>query len=442
MNLRPNIYFLLMAVLTVGFVFSASDAQNKFKLKPGASAKLCLDCHPALTEKLKAKHIHTALKMGDCTECHNPHTSSHAQLLSETARKVCYQCHASMVPEKPMSVHQVVIDGNCVKCHDPHASNYKDHLLKEGNQLCAECHKGLMEGIAKVKFKHTPVDDSCLNCHDPHASSKSAHLLKERIPALCIECHNTDSPNFVRQHMNYPVAKADCSSCHNPHGSNTSGILFDNVHAPVASKRCSQCHEAPTSATPFKTRRESFEVCRGCHGSLVNDALNKNRIHWPVVDKVGCLHCHQPHAAMQKKLLNEDEPTLCWKCHSDTKRWQERLAGKENQEKATSKLKVERGAFTHQPIQEGNCSACHLPHASDNMFLIKQAPIVALCNTCHDWSKHTLHPMGERIVDPRNKNLRIDCMSCHRSHGTGYRYLITYPTVTDLCVQCHRQYKR
>ena len=47
----------------------------------------------------------------------------------------------------------------------------------------------------------------------------------------------------------------------------------------------------------------------------------------PVVDQVGCLHCHQPHAATQKKLLNEDVPTLCWKCHSDTKQWQERLAG-------------------------------------------------------------------------------------------------------------------
>jgi predicted CXXCH cytochrome family protein len=50
--------------------------------------------------------------------------------------------------------------------------------------------------------------------------------------------------------------------------------------------------------------------------------------------------------------------------------------------------------------------------------------------------------MGEKYADSRNKNLRMDCLSCHRAHGTGFRHMITFPTVTDLCVQCHKQFRR
>jgi len=76
------------------------------------------------------------------------------------------------------------------------------------------------------------------------------------------------------------------------------------------------------------------------------------------------------------------------------------------------------------------------------MFLLKGSSVIELCGTCHDWSKHTTHPMGPKVVDPRNRNRSLDCLSCHRAHGTGNRYLILLPTVTELCVQCHKQYKR
>jgi predicted CXXCH cytochrome family protein len=121
---------------------------------------------------------------------------------------------------------------------------------------------------------------------------------------------------------------------------------------------------------------------------------------------------------------------------------QVKLVEKEKRESAAPKGQVIKGALAHNPIVEGNCGACHAFHASDSVFLLKQASTVELCGTCHDWLKHSSHPMGEKFRDPRNKNLTMQCLSCHRSHGTGYRYLMTFPTVTDLCVQCHKQYKR
>jgi predicted CXXCH cytochrome family protein len=429
----------MILLLSISLVYAQ---QNKFKLKPEAKGKLCLSCHEDFKEKLKNQFIHTPVKSGECSECHNPHTAGHGKLLDEDANKICSKCHEGIVPKDPKSTHKVVMEGNCVKCHDPHASNNKFVLLKEGNALCVECHKNIGNAVTKAKFKHNPVEKGCMNCHAPHASAKAKHLLKDDMVALCLSCHKPDRPAFEKQHMNYPVAKSDCSSCHNAHGSDKAGILFENVHQPVANKACTQCHESPSSSTPFNTKRAGYELCRGCHSSMLNDTFNKNRIHWPLVDKTGCLNCHEPHASKEKKLLLGNSKVLCGKCHSDTMELQGKLALKESQEKAATKGRVIKGSLTHNPIQEGSCEACHSPHASDSQLLLKQPSTIKLCETCHDWSKHTSHPMGEKVVDSRNKNVTMQCLSCHRSHGTGYRYMIPFPMVTDLCVQCHKQYKK
>jgi predicted CXXCH cytochrome family protein len=424
-----TLWLAAIALVSVPLVLaSATDAQNKFKLKPGAAGKICFDCHGEFQDKLKATFVHTPVKTGECAGCHSPHTSKHGKLLSASPSAICTTCHADIVPAKAISSHKVAIEGNCARCHDPHASENKGLLRKAGNELCLGCHKAVGDLVAKVKFKHVPVSNDCLSCHNAHGSDKAGHLLTKAVPGLCVECHKPDNPNFVRQHANYPVAKADCSSCHDPHGSNTAGILYDTVHAPVASKRCTQCHNAATAAEPFATRRAGFELCRGCHSTMVNDAK-------------GCLNCHEAHASRQKKLLNVAEATLCGQCHADTMDYQARLTEKAKQEKA-GKVRGEKGTFTHSPVVGGDCSTCHAPHASDSARLMRQASTVEGCGACHDWLKHTSHPMGEKVTDLRNKNRSVDCLSCHRSHGTGYRYLIPFPTPTDLCVQCHKQLRR
>lgn len=435
--------WLLLPWLVALAALSAAQAQdNKFRLKPGAAGKLCLSCHTEFEEKLKRKFVHTPVKAGECTGCHSPHASAHGKLLSASPSGICLTCHQDVIPARASSVHRVAVEGNCVACHDPHASGTKGNLLKAGNDLCLGCHKEVGAAVAQVKFKHLPVSDSCLSCHNPHASEKAAHLLASPVPALCVGCHKTDSPRFASQHSSYPVARANCASCHDPHGSNTAGILFDTVHPPVAARRCNQCHNAATAAQPFATRRPGFELCGGCHRTMLNETFNRSRVHWPLVDKGGCLNCHEAHASRGKKLLNAGEATLCGQCHRDTAEWQRRLAEKEKQEKAAARTRPVKGAIAHEPIQKGECSACHVPHSSDSVHLMRQASIVEGCGTCHDWLKHSSHPMGEKYPDTRNKNLTMDCLSCHRSHGTGNRHMLTFATPTELCVQCHRQLRR
>lgn len=415
---------MLVGLPLVGTAMSAQDNDLKFKLKPGASGKLCLNCHVDLQETVKKPFVHTPLKTGDCVGCHSPHTSSHGKLLAAERSNICSLCHKGIIPAGARSVHKVVAEGNCMKCHDPHASTIKYNLVKGGNDLCFSCHKEMGETVAKVKFKHPPVAMGCITCHDPHASTKGPFMLKNDVPALCVGCHKTDKPLFKKAHMNYPVGNARCTSCHDPHGSDVAGILYNNVHKPVARKMCNQCHEDPTSATPLKTKREGMEICKACHSDMVTRMLGKNRVHWPLLSKKGCLSCHNPHASKEKWFLAGKMINVCGSCHKDTI---------QRQEKSVTK---------HKPIKEGNCTACHDPHSSDSLFLANNPSTIDLCGKCHDWQKHSSHPIGDKLKDPRNKNMTMQCLSCHRAHGTAHKHFIPFATTSELCTQCHESFKR
>ena len=416
--------FSCVAILLTLSGGALAEAKNPFNLAPGARGKLCLSCHEGFKKTMNKKFIHTPLAEGDCTGCHNPHAADHGKLLAEDATQICFSCHDGLVPVNARSSHQIVSEGKCVSCHDPHASDNKMNLLQSENQLCFSCHKELAQKIAQNKVPHSPVSDDCLTCHSPHASADNPSLLQAKAPELCLQCHDASKKTFKIQHVNYPVEQADCTSCHNPHGSNTQAMLYDNVHEPLSQRMCKQCHEQPTSATPFATLKNSFELCQGCHYDMMNDTFNKDRIHWPVVDQVGCLNCHTPHASSEAKLMKAPLKQVCNTCHSDTVARQERSLTK------------------HQPIEDGECSTCHAPHSSNNPFILNEGSVINICGQCHDWQTHSTHPIGAEVTDPRNPNLTLDCLSCHRTHGTEYQHFIYNETVNDLCVQCHTKYRR
>jgi predicted CXXCH cytochrome family protein len=93
-------------------------------------------------------------------------------------------------------------------------------------------------------------------------------------------------------------------------------------------------------------------------------------------------------------------------------------------------------------VAEGQCAKCHDPHSGDAPLLLTAADTIQVCAACHDWQKHSTHPIGSDRKDPRNPNQTLQCLSCHRAHGTEYKHLIPFSTTTNLCVQCHQSYKR
>jgi predicted CXXCH cytochrome family protein len=296
-------------------------------------------------------------------------------------------------------------------------------LLKAGSKLCFECHEELGKKIKANEFEHDPVTEDCLNCHNPHASQKYPKLLNEGQPALCLDCHDVD-PSFKRRHKGYPVEKSRCTSCHDPHGSNTEMILFDNVHEPVSKKDCDECHAKATASSPLALKKSGYQICEGCHYEEVADAFNKKRIHWPLVDQKGCVNCHSPHASPESGLLRESMLLVCGDCHEDTV------------------ARQSRSKTPHPPVAEGECTECHSPHASDNLFLLTEASIPDVCESCHEWQMHSTHPLGVKVIDPRNQNVSVQCLSCHQTHGTEYNHFIYFDTTNEMCIQCHTDYRR
>jgi DmsE family decaheme c-type cytochrome len=420
---RPTIALVSMAVL-LSVASLARSQQNPYRLKEPDQKKLCITCHTDFEQKLKSQFVHTPVRAGECSGCHNPHVSAHGKLLSEDSNQICGSCHDSIIPKTAKSTHKVVVDGQCDKCHDPHASENSANLKVRGSDLCFTCHKELGESVKKAKFRHSPVEQGCMTCHEAHASTDSLRLLKTAVPALCVNCHKPDTPAFQTRHMKYPVGKASCTSCHDPHGSNQAALLLDNVHPPLAGGGCNQCHEAPDSATPFATKQRGFELCKGCHAEMVNTTMARRYLHWPVADKGGCVSCHNPHASKHEKLLKAATPQLCSGCHSDTMK------------------RIAAVPVKHAPVEGGTCVACHSPHGSDGVHLLNQGSVIKTCSACHDYSTHSAHPIGDKAVDPRNKNLRVDCLSCHKGHGTEFKRMLLAETNVELCTQCHKKYAR
>jgi DmsE family decaheme c-type cytochrome len=397
-------------------------AAPNHKLKPGANGQLCLECHADFEEKLKKRSVHTPVRSKDCVGCHNPHASNHGKLLTEQPKAICVTCH-DMVPKAARSTHKPVAENRCVECHDPHASANKFNLVKPVGDLCATCHKPLVEAAGKARFKHKPVAQGCPTCHEVHGSAKAPDLLKNEVPGLCVGCHKTEGAIFVKQHMGYSVGKSRCTSCHDPHGSNARGMLYDRVHQPVAKGMCTMCHEPPGSPNKFKPRQVGASLCRGCHAQKMTQFQEKARIHQPVAEGT-CLACHTPHASPKPGLIKANMVVVCGECHSDTIRRQEISPTK------------------HAPVKDGDCAACHDPHSSNAALMLQNANRIDLCASCHEWQKHSTHPIGDTRKDPRNRNLTLDCLSCHRAHGTEYPHMMPFTKTTDLCTKCHETFKR
>ena len=414
----------LAVLFALALALPAIADDNPYRLKPGATGTICLDCHVAIEETMELPHVHSPVKAGACSDCHNPHASEHGRLLMAEAGAICASCHADIIPEDARSVHAVILEEGCASCHDPHASKYKKGLTAPGNQLCLGCHTELAAKLNNTKFQHAPVADDCMTCHNPHASTAADFLLTAAPSAICGECHDTEDATFVGRHMGYDVSESRCSSCHDPHGGQTSGMFLANVHAPLTRKMCNQCHMDPASRTALSTKKTGIEMCRSCHSKEINKILANDRIHWPVADQTACLNCHNPHASSEDALLAEPMTALCGSCHETTAK------------------QIETSLVRHAPVEEGDCSVCHSPHASDNPSLMPAASVEEVCAACHDWKTHSTHPIGIDFADQRNVNLTIGCLSCHEAHASQHKAFSLKNPGGDLCVECHQLIQR
>lgn len=369
----------------------------------GRADNVCFKCHDrSLFEK---KIVHQPVRNGQCGACHNPHVARYKGLLQQKVADLCFSCHTKAARDLAKGkVHAPIRKGDCLACHDAHASNNHGLLKKSLAASCFACHTGLPK---QYKHSHAPyVKGQCMACHRPHQADNQ-QLLTENSDNLCHSCHQ--QATLAKGHRNFPAAPGQCLSCHNPHGSSRKALVRDRLHKPFA-QGCADCHGKDKQAS-------GVDLCLSCHQEI-KEKLYTTHSHLTSPSGNGCLACHSPHAGDKKSLLKGEEKQICRDCHEET-------------------YKRKETSLSQHP-DAAACSNCHEVHGANDIAMVKGNGN-SVCTGCHENQGQFTHPVGEKVLDPRNGQM-VTCVSCHYPMGTNFKFQLKLSGKKDLCVLCHRTY--
>ncbi|MFZ5477442.1 MAG: cytochrome c3 family protein [Myxococcota bacterium] len=268
---------------------------------PNAS---CDQCHAAQYEEKKVPHLPAAT--GKCDACHATHASENDGLLKLPAATTCQQCHA---PKNTLpQVHSAVVLGRCAKCHDPHGSDFPRKLRADPvSNVCFRCHDDDIKGR---KVVHAPVGAGyCTICHDPHQTENPKNL-RAPVYTTCTMCHpDKYRPDAKTQHM--AVIAYGCTQCHDPHASDNEFRL----RKPII-KLCTSCHRGyddglhviqfpaggghPVGGRKDPLREGRELVCTSCHDPHGTD---NPRMWYRASERLAlCVECHRKTLAPASKV--------------------------------------------------------------------------------------------------------------------------------------------
>jgi predicted CXXCH cytochrome family protein len=299
---------------------------------------------------------------------------------TETADCTNDTCHADVMNRPVM--HRPTAQGQCLVCHEYEApAEHRFALVTAADELCWECHDLGYEDVV-----HAPVDEgNCMACHDPHGSDQRVMLVKAPTGGLCYECH--DLGLWDRKFVHGPVAAQGCLACHDAHESSHEKLLTAapdelclSCHAAMTTtgpgarhrhealeKGCAECHDAHASDFRYQLRSEAPQLCFSCHDDVKRDLDGATIVHGAVVAPGGCATCHSPHYSPLPRLLRMPQEELCLTCHNEPV---ETADGRTLENLA---VRLQENPNLHGPVREGNCAACHPPHAGENLRLLTEA---------------------------------------------------------------------
>lgn len=413
---------------------SACHTSVKEKKKITAQGnQLCFTCHKDLAKEIKEKKTHSLLKDGDCTVCHEVHSSNNSYLLSDMGKDcstchepndlkkahfgilvrkgTCLSCHQPHTSGKNKLLietgHPMFLEGGCDACHNPTGEDGKSQLSAKDEKLCYGCHADIQE-LEKKKVVHTVLKD-CTFCHSAHVAKQKKLLLK-KMNALCYECHLTDT---FREHPlpKHPVyfsatkekKEFNCLSCHEAHAGENQKMLNQT------GKDCTNCHdlrEKKISQAHLGITVKS-ERCLNCHNFRKPLSIH------PDFAKKNCLACHSKNSKEGKVGLIKSGNELCFTCHPG--------------------IKTDLGKkFPHNVVKDGECTMCHEVHRANYKSLLNDTG--NNCTTCHDPKDLTKAHFG--IVARKES-----CTKCHNPHGSEKEKLLLtkgHSFIHDkVCDPCH-----
>ena len=374
-------------------------------------------CHAGIVNR-KVMHGPTAQRK--CQACHQyEEAREHRFKLASPPNTLCGDCHAL---KHRTVIHSPVQQGRCTGCHDPHGSDYRTMLVADPTRgLCVMCHKEgsgfAVQGSvapsslnpttapAQPKFIHGPVaSGACILCHEPH-SSWQAKLLVDAPDRLCVGCHKELIPKGDQARHIHAPAKDNCTGCHDPHASD---------------------HR-------YQLREATPQLCLSCHKELAKTLASSHIVHGAAQQPGGCVGCHAPHFSALAKLQKEAQPQVCLGCHDKP------LKTADGQTLANIASLLKDNPQQHGPIRQGNCTACHQPHAGERFRLLAaeypqefyapfNADRYALCFGCH-MPDIVLKKEGTGLTRFRNGDVNLHwlhvnqekgrtCRACHEVHAS------------------------
>jgi predicted CXXCH cytochrome family protein len=383
-----------------------AGANQASQEKPTTETNDCAntDCHPGL---LSRPVMHRPAAQGQCLDCHEfDEPAEHRFNLVVPAEELCWECHD--VGDEDV-VHKPVDEGNCLACHDPHGSDHTSMLVKDPTRgLCVGCHD---LGLHDKRFVHGPVAaQGCLACHDAHESTHDS-LLTNTPTEQCLSCHTEMSLSGPRARHRHQALDDGCVKCHDAHATNFR----------------------------FQLRSRTPQLCFSCHDDLRQALGNAAVVHGPVLAEGGCESCHSPHVSPAPHLLTMPQGDLCLTCHNKPIRTGD---GRTLTDLAT---RLKEQPNLHGPVRDGNCAACHQPHAGAHARLLTEeyppdfyAPFeferYELCFGCH-LEELVEDESGTGLTGFRQGDLNLHwlhvnqrkgrtCRACHEIHASGQPFHI------------------
>lgn len=161
------------------------------------------------------------------------------------------------------------------------------------------------------------------------------------------------------------------------------------------------------SAVPAAAEPTPRDFTQGCTASGCHDGFAKLKVVHSPVQGDACDDCHDAvgDKPAHRFKLKAEGAALCSNCH-------DAFSGK----------------HAHAPAKEGQCTACHNPHASAHDALLRDTP-GKVCGECHEdvlEGRRYLH--GPAAAGA--------CTSCHAAHASEHAHLLLADT-RGLCLKCH-----
>lgn len=187
----------------------------------------------------------------------------------------------------------------------------------------------------------------------------------------------------------------------------------------------SSCHTDQTEADPDAVA----EVCIKCHKYRAEFS------HAPAAKGL-CFRCHKQNTSGLWGLLGSPNEQ-CRYCHEEP-------FGK-----------MARAAYIHGPVNLGNCTLCHDPHANANQMLTRRGSngTCVFCHAGYDTAPHLIggfyassigkrstgHPVAD-FADPLDPQMSLRCASCHSPHEAKNQMQFRYgkTQMLQLCRACHK----